>query len=411
MRTRLRAALPAALLLAAALAVPAGAVDVSPLLDVQALGGQYFFGPQKSQAAASGSLRLAPAVFFNDRWSAVPSIAASYEGTKPVSDPVGQGTVLSQQLDNRLALRGVYETPSGRWRLKPFASARYELLKETKDEQWGKGLFDDWQWDMGGEAEYVYREPFAARARAAYVETRFPNYESLESQGQAQAAGLARPGAGAYPLDSKGILVSSELEAPAGERLIAQGKLSLLYTRFPQQRVVAPDGTLEDAARQDLLASWTAGLRLPVELNTDLRVVGGASLTYAFNSSSQNLYDATQGLFLPLAENWGEWRAGPWARAFLGPVRRPATVSASLKWAARRWPHRPAQGETGLYDGPAMRQTTWTAQASVSYPLGRRLRALASVSWARALSNQAYQQLYRYDYSATDYRFGFSYSY
>ncbi len=394
-----------------ALAAPARAVDITPLLDAQALGGQYFFGRQKGDVSGSGSITFAPAIAVDDRWSVLPALSSSFEGTKEVVDPVGQGTVLSQQLENRVSARGVYETASGKWRLKPFASWRYQLLKETSGEKWGKGLFDDWQWDIGGEAEYVDREPFAARARASYFETRFPNYATLESQGAAQGAGLARPGAGAFTLDSRSAEASGEFELPLGARWVGEGRLELVYSRFPQQRVVAASGLFSDALRQDLVTTWTAGAKLPVELNTDWRGVGGFSLSYAFNTSNQALYDAAQTAYLPLAENWSGWRGGPWAKAFIGPLRRPATLSGSLELGLRRWPHRPAQDETGLYDGDALRQRTWTATASVSYPLGERFSAVATLQWLRATSNQAYQQLYRYDYSATNYLFGFSYSY
>lgn len=392
-------------------AVPARALDVSPLLDAQALGGQYFFGGQRADVSGDASLSFSPAVSVDDRWSVLPTVSSSYVGTKQVVELVGQGTVFEEQLNNGLGARAVYEAPSGGWRLKPFASAGYDLLKETRDEAWGKGLFDHWRWDMGGEAEYVAASPVVARARLTYFELRFPNYSTLESQQAVQAAGLARAGMGDFLLNTRNLAVETAVDSPVGLGLKAEGKVDFVYSYFPQQRVLDPTDAPEATNRQDLLTTWTAGVKKPVDVDTDLRGALGLSVSYAFNSSNQNDYDATQGLFLPLDQNYGEWSVGPSAQAFLGPASRPAAVSVSSGLAYRRWPHRPAQDQTGLYDGSPLWQRTWTASASVSYPLGERLSAVASAQWLRALSNQAYQQFYAYDYSATNFLVGFSYRY
>ena len=155
---------------------------MSPIYGLQVLGGQYFFAGDKGALSGNISGVVAPAMKFNERWSLLPSLNSSYQGTKQVVDLVGAGTLVQEQMEHRAALKAVYSPEGSRWRFKPSASFKAQLLKETRGETWGKGLFDYRKWNAGFETEFMYHDPFSVRLGLDYYETSFHNYTSLESQ-------------------------------------------------------------------------------------------------------------------------------------------------------------------------------------------------------------------------------------
>lgn len=391
------------------LALTCSASDFEPMLDARALGGQYFFRgkPASVSGNASGSAAVAARV---GRWLVLPSVSSTYEGTKGALELVGGGTLFQQRMIHRVGVRGVREIAAG-WRLKPFGSARYELVNETRDERWGKGLFDHRQWEIGLEAEREWREPHALRISLAYFDTRFPNYQSLATRAEALAFGLGRPKQGERVLDSRSIHGALAADAPVGEYLTLEGSLSERYTRYPEQMVVGNTGDLTDDAREDMVTRLAGAARAPLSLGADARAVFELSGALTHRGSTQNGYDVSRGEFWALTENSLELRGGLSARALFGPARRPKQVSLLLETWRTKWPHRPAQDERGVPDQGTLSQTSVRVSAGGSWPLTDRFSLVASADWLRAGSNQRYEAFYAYRYTAANYLFGFSFEY
>lgn len=392
---------------------PARAVEVSPIYGLQVLGGQYFFGGDRGNLTGNVSALAAPALKFNERWALLPSINSSYQGTKQVVDLVGAGSLFQEQMDHRVAAKGVYTPEGSAWRLKPSMNFRYQLLKETKDEDWGNGLFDYYRWGLGFEGEYVFREPFSLRLGLDYYETAFVNYESLESKAAKQFQSLSRELVGGKVLDNKNVLVSSSIEMPLGERLIGEAGLMANAARFPSQYVVDGSGNTTSPTREDYYAAISAGVKMPVEHNADLRTLGAFSLAYAVQTSNQNGYDAQRVKFTPLYYNYTEVKAAPSFKAFFGRKKTKQPVAASLGavlwW--RQYGHRETQDASGVYQGTRLYTLNWMASASLTYPMAKRFNLLFSIQHGRAHSNQRFESYYKYNYSVTNYLFGFSYDY
>lgn len=390
-------------------AAPARAADVEPILEAKALGGQYFFRGRAASVGGNASTLAAVAVRLG-RWTVIPSASSSYQGTKQVVELVGGGTLFQERQAHRAAVRGVYEA-GARWRLKPFAAARWELLKETRDERWGRGLFDHRQLELGAEAEYLWREPHALRATAGFFDTRFGNYDALSTRGAAAALGLSRPGAGKRLLDGRSVYASAALEVPLGDGPTLEGGLSEVYSRFPEQFVVGTSGELTSRPREDLLTTASLSARAPFALRADARGALELAASWAHRGSTQNGYDASRGKFIRLAENWTEWRVGPSARALFGPSRRPKQLWASLDLSLRKHPHRPAQNALGAYTGAPLSLTSLRLGAGGSWPVTERVAFVASADWTRGSSNQSFEAAYAYRYTAANYLFGFSFEY
>lgn len=391
----------------------AHALEVSPIYGLQVLGGQYFFGGDRGTLSGNVSGVVAPAMKFNDEWALLPSLNSSYQGTKTVVDLVGAGTLFQEQMDHRLAARAVYTPGGGQWRLKPSLSYKYQLLKETKDEDWGEGLFDYRKWSAGLDAEYVYHDPFSLHAGVDYFETSFPNYTSLESQAATQFQGqsLARELVGDFILDTQNASLSIGGDGPIYERLILDGNAVATYQHFPNQHVVDGAGQLTPLLREDLATTVTLGARMPRELNSDLRTLGGLDLGLSYTTSNQNNYDARQARFFPLYYNYGELRVSPSFKLLIGPPREAVVLGLSATWWHRRYPYRVIQDEAGAYLDQKLRTDNSMISASLTYPMAKHFSLLFNFQYGKTISNQRYESFYSYNYSVTNYLFGFSYDY
>lgn len=392
------------------LCVPAaGAVEWVPVGGLSVLGGVHSFAGEQGSLSGNAVASFSPAMRLSPRWSFLPSAHAEYEGTRRVSDVLGTMTPAAERLGGRLGLRAVWSDPSSRWRLKPTISYARDLSKETKDEAWGKGLYDQIRWAVGGEAELLAVEPHSLRAAVDWFETVYPNYTSLESQAALQFGGqsLARELVGDRVLDRRGWQFTLSGDAPLGSRAIGAASLTGVWSRFAAQRLVDEGGQFQDRAREDFLTRVVFALRMPHEWNADLRARAGLEVGMTANTSNQNGYDATRGRFLPGFYDFVEWRVEPSAVFIIGPPRRPVSASLRLGRRQRRYTSRPAQSETGAYGSGPLTSTEWTFGASLDYPMAKRLSLIFTVERTSASSNQRCQRYYRYAYEATTALAGF----
>lgn len=391
-----------ALAFALLLAAPASALEWTPIAGFQALGAVNGFSGQNGGLTGELDGVFAPAMSLSPRWSLLPSIHSSYSGVRRLNDVLGAATVSQQRMEHRLAVRGVWADPASRWRFKPGASFKWSMLNETRDESWGRGLFDERRWTIGGEAELLTRDPHSLRLGVDWYEAAYPNYTTLESQAALQSNGqpIARELVGDRALDRRGVRLALSADAPVGARAIAEGGLSTVLSSYPRQRVVADDGQFAGRDRLDLLTSVSAALRMPHDWNADLRALAAFEGGVSVLSSNQNGYDATRGRFLPRFYDYTELKLSPSARLLIGPERRPVTVGLGLGWRRRTYPHRPPQEGTGAYGGGALAVTEWSATASVNYPMAPRLSLVFQLERASAASNQRFERFYRYAYES-----------
>ncbi|MFA6316020.1 MAG: hypothetical protein WC943_01265 [Elusimicrobiota bacterium] len=396
-------------------AVYSRAVEVDPLLNFQVLGGQYFFKEERGGLTGNAQALFAPAVRFDDRWALLPSLSASYQGTKQVVDLVGSGSIFQEQMDHRLGLRLVYAPggSDGRWKIKSSGSVKWELLKETKDEAWTEGLFDYTKLSGGLEAEYAYHDPYSLRFGFDYHQTWFANYSSLESQEAMTVNGLSRSAelVGDYVLNTRNFTVFAGMDGPINDRVILEGSAACVYQDFYNQPVVDDAGGLTAKLREDITTTVGFGARVPARLTRDLRLLGSIDVGFGYNTSNQNSFDAQRVKYMGFYYNFKEVKAGPGLRFFIGDEKRPVVAGVSGQWALRHYPHRPAQDDKGTYGTEMLETQSFLASTTLSYPMTEQFSLLFNFQYGESLSNQKYEEYYSYNYSVKNYLFGFKYEY
>lgn len=398
----------AAVLASCAAGASAKGLEWTPIAGVQALGGVHSFNGGRGTLSGNLDGVFAPAVRLDDRWSLLPSLRSTYEGTRRAVDILGTGTASQERMEHRAGLRFVRSASDSPWRIKPGASYKLGLLKETRDERWGRGLFDERLWTLGTEVELMLRDPSSLRASLDWFEATYPNYATLESQAQFQFAGqpVARELVGDRALDRRGLRAAFTADLAATERVRVESGLSTVWSRYPRQRVVNDAGLFDAADRSDFLTSLTATARMPHEWNADLRALASLALAARFQRSNQNGYDASRGRYLPSFYDWREVALTPAVKLLVGPPRKPVAVDLALGWRRRDYPSRPPQNGQGVYQSGSLRTTEWSFTGTMTYPIVRRFSLVASFERVSASSNQRFEHYYRYAYETANFLAG-----
>ena len=392
-------------------------MKVTPLFDLEFLGGQYFFKGQQGNLSGNGSLLAAPAIKFNERWTLLPMLSSSYQGTKQVVDLVGAGTLFQQRLDNRLAAKAVYTPePDSPWRLKPSASAKWEMLEETRDESWGHGLFDYQKYGAGFEGEYVYKEPLSVRASYDYAFTHFPNYTTLESRQKFDINGqpLARELVGGHTLDNNGHALTLAGTAQPLAGFFVEPMYVLLLQDYPNQRRVTASGDFSSSLRSDVTNLLDVTVRNPRALREDLKIMPSLGLGAVFARSNQASYDALNAKFLPGYYDYDEYSIRPAFTTLMGGATasdKPLAMTLGVNYTVRRYLSRPTQDPLGAYRSTRITERTTLLNAMITVPMDKNFSLVGNVQYGHSDSNMAFQQFYTYDYDSLNYLFGVSWEY
>lgn len=401
------------------LAVNAGAVEYIPMYQLSLLGGQYFFAGTKSSVNGNANGSVSPAVKFNDRWTLLPTYSVDYQGTKPVTDPVGSGTLFQQRMDHRVAVSGLYSAPGGRWRFKQTGSYKREFMKETRDEAWGRGLFDYHKVGVGFEVEDVYKDPFSVRLGYDFYYIKFPYFKSLESQAGVDPNGnpLGRETAGAEVLDTVNNQFSVAVSRPFpynDPKVALAANYSVNLQRFMDQKLVNRAGQFQSSLRQDVSQNVGVSVLRPMSVSLfgdSYRLGNRFGVGASYNGSNQNTFDPGRAKFVPDAYSYSSFYAGPSWNLSWGSDKQPTWVSLGFTYSRLQYLGRLVQDGNGAYQDQTQATDRYHLALGYGYPIAPNFSLKASANFLWANSNQKFETTYKYTYSTANYLLGFSYDY
>lgn len=396
----------AALFLPLLCAASARAADLVPVFDASLLLGQVYQGGKASSWQGNASVQATPAVKLDDRWGLIPTYAASYTGTKSVTDLGSGGQLFQDSMSHSLQLKGIYKREA--FKLKPSLGYRWEFLRETKDESWGKGLFDYRKPSAGLESEYSFDERTRGSVAFDYYAIDFHNYVSLES-GQAQN-GIGREQADGHALNSRNLSWTGTLSCPlpfdGGSAKLTLNTTSRFY---PEQHVVLESGGLSSQHRTDGIRSAQGTLFYGRKFHRRLAALLSFGIGLTRYRSDQNHYDAELNLFDRDYYSYDERSLNPRLTLLLGEKK--VEVSASYLRIQRDYTGRLAQDAAGTYTRSAVALDQESYLIDIALPLSGGFKLVAHTALTDSSSNQLYEKTYKYNYSLSSHLIGVSYSY
>jgi hypothetical protein len=398
---------PAAILLGLLWVVSwASATEVTPVVNAQLLGGQYFYNGNTNAFGAVASVSAAPYVKFNDAWSLVPLYAGNYNGTQQVQDLIGGGTLFQETQDHMGSLKLVRSFNNG-LKLKAIGSYGAQYLRETTDDKWGKGLYDNRRTSGGAEAEWSWAKERYVRMAYDYYAIRFPNYTSLESQGAAEGLGRELNAPDVLDTHNHAITAGTELGLPGNG--ILDGTIGYTWSDFGSEHLVDITGSLIPELRSDQTQTLSIQGTWPVVVNPGWKVFSSFGYTWGHVFSNQNHFDAQKVFFNPnYYATLTQTLQNQWT---LAVGDDPWTLSLNWTLSHQQYADRLVQDSDGNY-GTAATHVNGVATALVfTYPLAKGFRAVAQGQFGWNDSNNHDNQVYQYHYNTQTYLLGFSYAY
>ncbi len=375
-----------------------GAVKYNPVGDLSVYGGKYYLDGDSASADLKIDAFFSPSFIFDEKNEFYPVYMGYYNGTQDVQELAGGGVLTRQRQEHTLSLK--YVRVNDFDKIKPRISYSKALVKETKDEKWGDGLFDYDTISLG--VEFEQERPHGTFSQSYdYFSVRYPNYSSLISSADTV-------------IDTT---TYSELSKNAGDNTLNNSShraafsyiwfpntdvmkisASFTYRTYSDQSVVSKTGGFKSEKRKDMLAGFgfrweKPSKKLPL------------SFDFAFDRqlSNQNSYDASRTKYIDDFYGYTRLSAGPRADFFF---KNGSSFGYGLNWEKIYYSGRLAQDAAGNYRNDTIHQEFWLNSLYFRYPLGKKIFVRVNYSYQASSSNMRYEAGYRYNYSASSWLAG-----
>lgn len=300
------------------------------------------------------------------------------------------------------------------YRLEIFGALNY--LKETRDESFGKGLYD--YWDLGLSLNLTNRILSATKEKSLFLSSNlqyfrreYPNYKSLIS-----LAPVTAPEKNEKDFD--GIRLSFQIEQNKEDGSYLKLNSSLLTKFFIDKRLIGEDGILiMNKKRRDYVFETDIDIRHIIAKRWTL----GFDNSIVYNHSNLGFYDSRDTV-LPgqlgddvFTKNYYTYTSitiHPYI-IYSYPINNTKKISIRLGYTylVRDYTDRKAQLSDGTYTDTDQRDTEQTFHIGLTYPLTRQLSLITSFDYTIADSNQKYEKYYRYSYDVYQMMSGLSFSF
>lgn len=384
-------------------------IRVLPLVNADLSGGNSFFNGKSSSFGGNLSLDLVPVIRFSDKLSVLPRYSGKYTGSFVAMEIQDEGYLYQQIQDNIGSMKFIYKI-SDEIKFKTAGGYIKELLRETKDEQWGDGLYD---YDsIYGETEIEKRFansdlPFLIGAGYRFYTMRFPNYESLASKTTSYTELI---GEDVLDTDNNKIFVNSDIYLTRD--MLSIWGYSYVQSKYLDQKIVTQTGGYSTEKRTDQIHTVKCNINYAVpesESKKRYRKYLGMNLEYKLRLSNQNHFDTDAVQFIENYYSYYQLKCGPSITFKFIPSDLYLSFGYELSY--KKYTDRPIQDTDGYYGEDKLSSSASSITLLVSYPLKPYLKTYLSGGYKKTSSDMEYETLYRYNYNSANYLIGISYEY
>lgn len=373
-------------------------IKFNPVIDLSLYGGKYYLDGEAASFDGKFDAFISPSIILNDNNELYPLYMGYYNGTQDIQELAGGGVLTRQRQEHTLSLK--YVKINDFDKIKPRISYSKALVKETKDEKWGDGLFDYNTLSAG--IEFEQERPYGTFIESYdFSSVKYPNYATLISQAQTV-------------IDTT---TYSELSQNAGTDILdnISHRFGFSYTWFPQQLVMTSgfDFTYrkyDDQAIVSRTGSFKSDKRKDINIGLDFKVEKPAkpvniSFTAAFDylNSNQNSYDASRTKYIDDYYSYIQAELDPSLNFYF---KNKGSFGWTLSFRKLYYLGRLAQDAAGNYKSSKINQEYWLNSIYLKYPVSSNFFAKLIYSYNVSSSNMKYEAGYRYNYRANNYLIG-----
>jgi len=372
------------------------AAEIISVGEVSLTGGSSMYEGSSSQSGGNFNLAFVPAVKFNEKVSLLPGYYATYRGSKSVYELIGGGTLYQDMMSHNITLRLINKI-SPHTKFKVRAGYLLNYFRETKDEDWGEGLFDYSKLTGGIEIEKktAFFEKFILSLDILKVT--FPEYASLASE---------QYGKEVYPgeniLDFSGIMLYARILKRLGEKSILSMNATFTMKDFPEQNIILKDASFSLDKRKDRTTYINTVFSKSLSSIFSL----GISASGIINRSNQNHYDAAEYKFVERFYDYNSYSCGP-----VFSVGKKIRFDINYQYGIKNYKGRLAQDKDGNYTDDKVKNTSNYASLTITYPVRKNLKLKISGNYYSQSSNQDYEAVYEYNYNTSSFEAGVVYEF
>ena len=367
-------------------------VHTTLMLSSNLSGGGYAFNNEATSYGGKLALNIVPAVKWKEN-ILIHMYSFEYSGVKDVKELVGGGTLVQQYITNMLYIKPVFKL-SKTIKLKPKVAFTSQLIKETQDEEWTKGLFDYYKTSLSLETEIAFTKISKLTIIPSIYTVNFYNYKTLASQKTEEDYGKELTSVG------KDILNFAALEISVDYKMNEFINLNL-YTaqkNFIDQFVITETGEYSSDKRKDNFGFFNINFNYPVKPFGKITIISTLSLQYAINNSNQNHYDVERTKYIDNYYGYNEVSVAPQCK--FGFNTLPMNLDITYNISLRQYVDRLVQDQQGNYNNEKINALTQYVSLVLSFPIVENVNGFLQQNYFVSSSNMKYEQVYRYNYNA-----------
>lgn len=371
---------------------------INPNFSLSVYGGKYYLDNRSSSMDINLDAIASASINFSENSILYPTYIGYYKGIQDLQELVGGDVLVRQTMGHSISLK--YHNIKDFNHIKPRISYSLNYINETKDENWGDGLFDYKTLSFGVEFEQerpdaTYKESFD------FFTVDYPNYSSLLSYAQTVIdtttySELSR-NAGKDVLNSRNYRAEFSYTVFPKDLNLTYN-LSLTYKDYYDQSVVNDIGGFKSDKRKDLLTDFG------INLNKDSKKgYIGLEFNFCWLNSNQNSYDASRTKYIDDSYSYLSFNITPKIQLNL---KDKGSFSYSFAYTRLNYLGRLVQDVDGNYLSSKIYQNFYINSFSLKYALIKNLYSKAIYSYQVVDSNMRYEAGYRYNYKSSNFMLG-----
>lgn len=340
---------------------------------------------------------FSPIVKFDDTLYLIPLYTVSFKRVREFlpqeEGPRLYSTYLAHNFN--LSLRKEFKED---WFIRVTALGTWNYVKETRDEDWGDGLYD--YNDVGGSVTLRHKRRTSETVEDftggfEYFRREYPNFQSLISM-----VSPTPPETDEKDFDGFKFSLGYENNTVYGGKFYL--KPYFLLKLFSDKHLVREDGTLDlGNKREDDQFNVDWGFRLPL---TE-RIFFSMDNNYTYNYSNIGFYDSKNTLTLAddfYVSHYYSYHSSSLfpSLEYVHPLAEDMNVRVKMGYSVlyRYYTDRNAQDQNGNYKSVNEEDLEHTIYTSLNWPVTKNIDLVTRYSYTLVRSNQKFQQYYQYNY-------------